>query len=51
MVTVNPQLVKGTKTLGILGMRERCEMMGGRFIMESAPGKGTMVRVSLAIQA
>jgi signal transduction histidine kinase len=48
-VGFDPQLVKGKKTLGILGMRERCEMMGGRFTMESAPGKGTMVRVSLAI--
>jgi PAS domain S-box-containing protein len=29
--------------LGLLGMRERLEMVGGRFDVESAPGKGTTV--------
>jgi PAS domain S-box-containing protein len=29
--------------LGLVGMRERVEMVGGRFFIESAPGKGTTV--------
>lgn len=33
--------------LGLLGMRERAVMFGGRVTIESAPGKGTRVRVEL----
>lgn len=29
--------------LGLLGMRERVEMVGGRFAIESAPGHGTTI--------
>jgi signal transduction histidine kinase len=29
--------------LGLLGMRERLEMVGGRFDIKAAPGKGTTV--------
>lgn len=32
------------KRLGLLSMRERVEMFGGTLVIESAPGKGTMVR-------
>jgi signal transduction histidine kinase len=31
------------KRLGLLGMRERLEMIGGSFAVESAPGKGTTI--------
>ena len=34
---------KRNKRLGLLGMRERVEMVGGSFRVESAPGKGTTV--------
>lgn len=34
---------RGTKHLGLLGMRERVEMVGGRFEIESTPGKGTTI--------
>jgi signal transduction histidine kinase len=34
---------RGQKRLGLLGMRERVEMVGGRFSAESAPGKGTTI--------
>lgn len=39
----------GSKHLGLLGMRERLEMVGGRLQIESDPGKGTniMARISL----
>lgn len=33
--------------LGLLGMRERVEMVGGRFSIESAPGQGTTVRAEI----
>jgi PAS domain S-box-containing protein len=38
---------KGNKQLGLLGMRERVEMVGGNFCVESAPGHGTTVRVEI----
>jgi signal transduction histidine kinase len=34
---------KKGKRLGLLGMRERLEMVGGNFTVTSAPGKGTTV--------
>jgi signal transduction histidine kinase len=34
---------KGSKRLGLLGMRERLEMIGGSLGIESEPGKGTTV--------
>ncbi|MFZ2655502.1 MAG: sensor histidine kinase [Victivallales bacterium] len=37
------------RRLGILGMRERVEMVGGTFLIESAPGKGTTVRVQIPL--
>jgi PAS domain S-box-containing protein len=36
---------KGRQRLGLLGMRERVEMVGGSFGVESAPGKGTTIEV------
>jgi PAS domain S-box-containing protein len=38
---------KGSKRLGLLGMRERVEMVGGTFGVESASGKGTSVQVGI----
>jgi signal transduction histidine kinase len=38
---------RGNKRLGLLGMRERVEMVGGRFNIESAPGKGTTVTAQI----
>ena len=40
-------LAKGNKRLGLLGMRERLEMVGGRFEVESAPGKGTTITATI----
>jgi PAS domain S-box-containing protein len=33
--------------LGLVGMRERVEMLGGRFTVESVPGKGTTVKAEI----
>jgi signal transduction histidine kinase len=38
---------QGTSRLGLLGMRERVEMVGGKFAVESAPGSGTTIRAQL----
>jgi PAS domain S-box-containing protein len=38
---------KGGKRLGLLGMRERVEMIGGTFDVESAPGQGTAIQVAI----
>lgn len=38
---------KGKKRLGILGMRERVEMVGGIFRIESLPGRGTLVSAEI----
>jgi len=38
---------KAEKRLGLLGMRERLEMVGGRFEVESAPGKGTTITAQI----
>jgi signal transduction histidine kinase len=35
--------------LGLFGMRERVEMLGGKFTLESSPGKGTTVNVEVPI--
>jgi len=40
---------KGNKRLGLLGMRERIEMVGGAFCVESAPSHGTTVRVEIPL--
>jgi signal transduction histidine kinase len=38
---------RGRQRLGILGMRERLEMVGGRFGVESTPGKGTTITAQI----
>lgn len=36
--------------LGLIGMRERATMVGGRLLVESRPGEGTLVRASIPFQ-
>ena len=33
--------------LGLLGMRERAELLGGHFVLEAVPGKGTVIRITI----
>jgi len=43
----NPVLGGNESRLGLFGMRERIEMLGGSFLVESSPGKGTIVVVEV----
>jgi signal transduction histidine kinase len=40
---------KRNTRLGLIGMRERLEMVGGSFSVESAPGKGTTIRAQIPL--
>jgi len=45
---LKPDLFVGRrKRLGLLGIRERVEMIGGRFTLRSAPGKGTTIHAQI----
>jgi signal transduction histidine kinase len=39
----------GERVLGLLGMRERVDALGGRLQVESAPGSGTRVRATVPL--
>lgn len=41
---------KGNRRLGLLGMRERVDMIGGHFTIESTVGKGTTVRAEIPLR-
>jgi len=41
----------GKGKLGLIGMRERAEEVGGTFVVESKPGKGTRVVVEIPLSA
>ncbi|MBI3098645.1 MAG: HAMP domain-containing protein [Planctomycetes bacterium] len=41
----------GRRRLGLSGMRERAALLGGRCAVESAPGKGTVIRVRVPLGA
>jgi signal transduction histidine kinase len=42
--------VQGERQLGLLGMRERAELLGGRLTIESIPEMGTSVFVRIPLQ-
>jgi signal transduction histidine kinase len=42
-----PPLVMNGEHLGLFGMRERIEMLGGTLAIESEPGKGTTVKAEV----
>lgn len=43
------ELLNG-KGLGMLGMRERAELLNGSFVAQSEPGKGTQIQVTLPLR-
>jgi signal transduction histidine kinase len=40
---------KGDQCLGLMGMRERVNLLGGSFVIESVLGKGTTIRVRIPL--
>ncbi len=44
-------LAKNFQRLGLVGMRERVEMVGGTLAVESTPGKGTTVRAEIPFES
>lgn len=45
-----PGDIESKKTLGILGMKERIAIIKGEYDIQSSPGKGTRVKVSVPLQ-
>ncbi|MBI1965386.1 MAG: sensor histidine kinase [Betaproteobacteria bacterium] len=43
----DPQTAAAEGHLGLVGMRERVEILGGTFNVQSTPGQGTVIRASL----
>jgi signal transduction histidine kinase len=48
-VGFDPSAPRPTATLGLSGMRERAEAIGGRLLVDSAPGRGTRVTAELPV--
>lgn len=46
----DPVQVRGKRSLGLLGMRERAEMAQGTLEIEGAPGQGTVITVHLPLE-
>lgn len=47
----HPEEVEGRGGMGLLTMRQRAERLGGTFEIDSVPGRGTAVRVTLDAEA
>ena len=47
----DPQALRPGTHLGLWSMGERVEQLGGRFEMESAPGRGTKLVLTIPHQA
>lgn len=46
----DPAGQRGGKSFGLLTMRERVEALGGRLGVESAPGRGTLIRAEVPLE-
>jgi len=47
---INNQEISGIHSLGILGMRERANRLGGTFEIKGVPGDGTIVTISMPFE-
>ncbi|MGD0455180.1 MAG: sensor histidine kinase, partial [Solirubrobacteraceae bacterium] len=46
----DPEAATETGGFGLLGMRERVELLSGKLLLDSAPGRGATVRASIPVQ-
>ena len=44
---LEPESIRSSGSLGIIGLRERVRLLSGKFIIHGQPGKGTMVSVDI----
>jgi signal transduction histidine kinase len=44
---MDPAINRTKKTLGLIGIKERTFVLGGKFDLKSEPGKGTKVQISI----
>ncbi len=44
-----PENLDGTRNLGLVGMRERLELLGGSLHIESSPGRGTAISARIPL--
>jgi PAS domain S-box-containing protein len=47
----DPEAAMQTSRLGLLGIRERAQMLDGKLVIESNPGTGTTVRIKVPYQS
>jgi signal transduction histidine kinase len=45
------RLAGAATSIGLIGMRERTQLIGGELTLESRPGQGTHVRVTVPLEA
>jgi signal transduction histidine kinase len=48
-VGFNPAILRDTTRLGIHGVRERVKLVGGQFRLESEPGQGTIIIITVPV--
>jgi PAS domain S-box-containing protein len=46
---ISPQQLAGTKSLGLVGMRERVRLLSGELIIQAVPGSGTCVLIKVPL--
>ena len=49
-VGTTPEALADPRSYGVMGMRERAAHFGGRVVIESRPGRGTMVRLVMPLE-
>ena len=48
-IGISPERIRSTNTLGLLGMKARAEMLGGRLTIVGKAGEGTHAQVTLPL--
>jgi PAS domain S-box-containing protein len=49
-IGIEPSVTGDTRSLGLLGMRERAQILGGEFEVSGSPGKGTTVTLRIPVE-